>query len=30
MTVITMTQFMPFNIEYAVKFVDKMENGIVK
>lgn len=30
MTVIAMTQFMPFNIEYAVKFVDKVEKGIVK
>lgn len=30
MVVIAMTQFMPFNIEYAVKFVDKIENAIIK
>lgn len=30
MVVITMTQFMPFNIEYALKFVDKIEKGIIK
>ena len=30
MVVIAMTQFMPFNIEYAVKFVNKMENAIIK
>ena len=30
MVIITLTQFMPFNIEYAVKFVDKVENAILK
>ncbi len=30
MVVIAMTQFMPFNIEYAIKFVDKIEKGVVK
>ena len=30
MVIITMTQFMPFNIEYAVKFVDKIENAVIK
>lgn len=30
MVVIAMTQFMPFNIEYALKFVDKIEKGVVK
>ena len=29
MVIIALTQFMPFNIEYAVKFVDKVENGII-
>lgn len=30
MVIIALTQFMPFNIEYAVKFVDKIENGVVQ
>jgi CubicO group peptidase (beta-lactamase class C family) len=30
MVIIALTQFMPFNIEYAIKFVDKVENAIIK
>lgn len=30
MVIITMTQFMPFNIEYAVKFVEKVESALLK
>jgi CubicO group peptidase (beta-lactamase class C family) len=30
MVIIAFTQYMPFNIEYAVKFVDKVENAIIK
>jgi len=30
MVIIALTQFMPFNIKYALKFVDKVENAIVK
>jgi CubicO group peptidase (beta-lactamase class C family) len=30
MVVIAMTQLMPFNIEYAIKFVDKIENAVIK
>jgi len=30
MVIVTMTQFMPFNIEYALKFVDKVENAFIK
>jgi CubicO group peptidase (beta-lactamase class C family) len=30
MVIIALTQYMPFNIEYALKFVDKVENAIIK
>jgi CubicO group peptidase (beta-lactamase class C family) len=30
MVIIAFTQFMPFNIEYALKFVSKVENAIIK
>lgn len=30
MVIIALTQFMPFNIEYALKFVDKVENAVIK
>lgn len=30
MVIVALTQFMPFNIEYAVKFVEKVENAIIK
>jgi CubicO group peptidase (beta-lactamase class C family) len=30
MVIIALTQFMPFNIEYALKFVSKVENAVIQ
>lgn len=30
MVIIALTQLMPFNIEYALKFVEKLENAVIK
>lgn len=30
MVIIALTQFMPFNIEYALRFVSKVENAVIK
>jgi|GEM_PF-3119197 CubicO group peptidase (beta-lactamase class C family) len=30
MVIIALTQYMPFNIEYALKFVDKVESAVIK